>query len=136
MTRRPSQEEYDTVKRASDMLIDVAIFWPIDEYLTDLIRAYSRTIRVWAGRCGCVDQQRVAEVLDRLLHQHLTILDAIGIMRKLIRRLEPIAQYTPPSFQLARHYLESIVEKYEKGEPINIYEERKMKEERDTKRKK
>ncbi len=125
MGRKPGKQEFQLVDYASNRVLDVVVYWPLDAYLRDFSTAFSRVLRAWAMSCGCDVLRIRADAIERVIMQHLTILDAIAVMRKLLRRIEPLAKYTPPSFQLARHYLETILKKYERNEPVNIYEQRK-----------
>ncbi len=48
--------------------------------------------------------------LRRFIDYHLTVIDTIRVLKKLLKRVEEIQRFVPPAFELSKHYLKSLQE--------------------------
>lgn len=101
----------EDLNRVLDAMIDVVSIIPLDERVTDFCQNFARLAYNWNQNLRRDRSiERKTRVLDRLLRQHLTIVEATNVLRRLTRRLERFLDYSPPAFRLARHFLESVFE--------------------------
>lgn len=123
----PGPNEVRLVAHAARIVQEIATYEPLNKYMADLISVYVEVVKNWNAQVvRARDIDLMLDTTARLVAGYMTFLDAINIMRRFVDRFERMMRYTPPSFDLARHYLQLVLKKYERGEPINKYEEAKQ----------
>ena len=123
----PTTEEAGVVGRSIHMVMDAVTYQPLNRFMADFIQLYLEVVKNWnlqTVRARDIDE--MVDVSTRLVSGYLTVVDATTVLRRVTARLEHIMRYTPPSFELSRHYLSAVLEKYRKQEPINKYDCAKM----------
>lgn len=124
---RPGPNEVRLVAQAVRMIHEIVIYEPLNKFMSDFVNLYVEVMKNWNAQVARVrDIDVMLDATARLVAGYMTFLDTIDVMRRFIDRFERMMQYTPPSFDLSRHYLQVVLEKYERGEPINRYEEAKQ----------
>jgi len=122
----PTDRERSIIASATNRVIAKIIYDPITPFLREFITLYVEVLKNWNAQIGYqYDIDIMVDTIHRLISQHMTLMDAVNVMKQLIKRVEDILKYEPPAFTLARHYLEVIQKKFDKGEPINEYERAK-----------
>ena len=124
----PTDEERSIIASATKKILEKIVYDPITPFLVDFVSLYVEVATNWNMQIGRqYDMDLWLDTMQRLIQSHLTIKDAIDVMKKLTERCKRLLNYEPPAFTLARHYLQVIQDKMEKGEPINEYEKAKLK---------
>lgn len=124
----PTDEEVNIIASATKKVLEKIVYDPITPFLVDFVTLYVEVATNWNMQIGKqYDMDLWLDTIQRLIQSHLTIKDAIDVMKKLTERCRRLLNYEPPAFTLARHYLQAIQDKMEKGEPINEYEKAKAK---------
>jgi len=122
----PSDEERSRIASATNKILEKVVYDPITPFLVDFVSLYIEVAKNWNMQIGKqYDMDLWLDTMQRLIQSHLTIKDAIDVMKKLTERSKRLLNYEPPAFTLARHYMQIIQDKMEKGEPINEYEKTK-----------
>jgi len=122
----PSDEERSRIASATNKILEKVVYDPITPFLVDFVSLYTEVAKNWNMQIGKqYDMDLWLDTMQRLIQSHLTIKDAIDVMKKLTERSKRLLNYEPPAFTLARHYMQIIQDKMEKGEPINEYEKTK-----------
>ena len=127
------EEELNLVKKNLQVFLYIINERPITQYLRDLIGEFSLLIFNWnqmIAKSGEIDQ--LVKAIDRLLRGNLMMVEAIEIFKRLLERLNNLLNYSPPSFELARHYLQELNKKFSP----QVCQEAKEKEVKETKKKK
>jgi len=123
----PTDQERSVIASATNLLISKVIYEPITPVTRDFTLLYIEVLKNWNSQIGYqYDLDIMADTLQRLITQHLTLVDAVNVLKQLIRKCERLLNYEPPAFALARHYMDIIKDKMEKCEPINEYEQAKV----------
>ena len=122
----PSDEERSRIATATRIILEKVVYDPVTPYLVDFVSLYIEVAKNWNMQIGRqYDIDLWLDTMQRLIQSHLTIKDAIDVMKKLTERSKRLLNYEPPAFTLAKHYLQTIQDKMEKCEPINEYEKAK-----------
>lgn len=117
----PSQEGAKLLEIISRRMLDIALYWPIDPYIRDLLLTFATTCKQVYG--GFRDLVRYCDAIERIIIMHLTTMDAIAVLRRLVRKIDAILANAPPAFELSRIYMQTIEKTMEEGRPINKYDE-------------
>jgi len=101
--------EKSQVKSVVNLFLNVAINQPIVPIFRDLARELGLLIFNWNKVVGKRPDIEVDVLATRrIIDNQLTMLDAITILKVLIRRLKNMERYSPPAFQLSKAYLKSL----------------------------
>jgi hypothetical protein len=92
-----------------DLLKKLVIERPITPILSDLCEEFIVLVAAWNESVAKNLQLRESIYdLRRLLDCHYSFADLINISKILIQKIEQFRQFSPPAFEISRHYLESI----------------------------
>jgi len=122
----PTDRERSVIATATNALLRSLVYDPITPFLKDFTMLYLEITKNWNNQIGYqYDIDLWLDTIQRLVECHLTIKDAIEVMKAVTQKCKRLFEYEPPAFTLARHYMSVIQEKMEKNEPINEYEKAK-----------
>lgn len=108
-----SEEQINLVKKTLQVFLYIINERAIDHLLQEFIGSFVLFIYNWNNmlvKNGQIDQ--TVKTIDRLLRAHLTFVEAIEIFKRLLEKLKTVLEYSPPSFQLAKHYLDLLEGKF------------------------
>ena len=93
------------VNRITSLLLDKVTREYISRYLHDFCEVCMLLFYNWNLSIENTSNELATKIraVDRLVKAHYTLLDAINVLRDLIRR-----PYTPAAYELSRHYLDAI----------------------------
>jgi len=85
---------------------------PLDVEFRKFCVAYCELVFNWNQNFKKGDEKIKEKVLFiiRILDQHLTILESIDVLRQLLSQLKSFREWTPPAFELSKHYLNILEE--------------------------
>ncbi len=119
----PTQDEARVVALTIRSLADYLMHQPISPFVANFSRDYAEVVKNWNDQTvRARDIQQFSEFVVRLTMDYLTMNELVAVLRSFVPRMERLLRYTPPAFELSRHYLELILKKHESGQPINEYE--------------
>jgi len=108
---KTTEEEISQIKKALNFLLQTAIEKPITPILKDLIDEFIIFIANWNENLGKeIEIRQKIYTLRRFVDYHLSVIDAIQILKTLAKKTEEIQRFSPPAFELSRHYLNSLQE--------------------------
>jgi len=108
---RPSPQDCTNVKAALNILQRIIVFEPMTKFVKDLTLEFSRLVYNWSRFIGKrKDVEMQSQSLIRIVNNAMTMQDAIEVMKQLTRQLKNQLRYTPPAFELSKHYLRSLEE--------------------------
>ena len=95
----------NAVHRVVDVLLDRVTREYISPYMRDLCEHCGLLLYNWNQSVENPSNALATKLraIDRLVKAHYTMLDAINVLRKLVRQ-----PYVPAAYELSRHYLEVI----------------------------
>lgn len=103
----PTKEEQEIIHRALNVLQDVLLVKPIVPFIRDLSIEFARLVMNWdRALCKCQPIRRKCLVVDQLAKGHLSLVAAMDVLKGLVAKGQRHLQYTPPAFEISRHYLE------------------------------
>jgi len=106
------KKEIEMVRKTVKLLMEVVVMQPIRPLVRDLTLEMSLLAFNWNRMIGRVKEIEVnALALRRLVEGHLTLVDAIGVAKRLIREMRRSAGFKPPAFELSKAYLQTLTEK-------------------------
>lgn len=96
-----------SVNLVTNFLLDKVTRDYISKYVHDFCETCMLLFYNWNLSIENSSNELAAKIraIDRLVKAHYTLLDAIRVLKDLIRR-----PYTPAAYELSRHYLEAIRE--------------------------
>jgi len=62
------------------------------------------------------DLSKKINVNQKLLEYHTSMVETCRVLKHLLKEIKGMQSFSPPSFDLSRHYLKSIQERFEKSE--------------------
>jgi len=100
------------IKEALDCLLAVIIREPITISLKDLTRKIVKFALDWNKKFSRDSEiERLCLTIKRFLECHFSIIEAIQIIKKLLKRINKIQKFSPPVFKLSQNYLKSLEQK-------------------------
>ena len=128
----PSRDDARFIATTSRALTDFLMREPLTPFITQFAMGYSEVLKNWNDMTiRAQDIDHYSRVIARLAEDYLTMHELVQVLRSFVPRMERLMRYTPPAFELSRHYLEVVLKKHASGEPINKYEEAILKRKRD-----
>lgn len=92
-------------------LLQTPVEKPITPILKDLVNEFIILAADWNENIAHkIEIRQKIYSLRRFVDYHLTVIDAIRILKNLLKRAEEIQRFTSPAFELSRHYLKSLQE--------------------------
>jgi len=99
------------VKEALNCLLRIAINEPIVPIFKNLVKKFIAITSDWNKNVAEeLEIQKTISTLKRFIDYHLTVIDAVQSLKTLLKRVEKVQKFTPPAFELSRHYLKSLQE--------------------------
>lgn len=95
----------------------ILIEQPLDSELRMLLRRLLTLVYNW-NKAYLNDSNLDRETLlaIRIIDLCLTVNELISLGIEVIRRFRSLSMFRPPTFELSRHYLQTIIDKFEVGE--------------------
>ncbi|RKY33165.1 MAG: hypothetical protein DRP74_00500 [Candidatus Omnitrophota bacterium] len=107
-----AEDKETLVRRILNLLINIVITHPIVPILKDLSIEFSLLAFNWNQMTIKSHEVKVLSLtLRRLIDTHWTMMDAIIVMKKLLREFKNFKHFYPPAFELSKSYLQSLQEK-------------------------
>lgn len=105
-------KEVAVVKKAVYIIFRIAVYEPIDSYLRDLAVLYMQLVFNW-NNALLQDAELVTRIraTSNIVESQLTMLDTINLLKKLLKQGHDMKNWSPPAFELSRHYLETLEKK-------------------------
>ncbi|RLE67012.1 MAG: hypothetical protein DRJ38_00130 [Thermoprotei archaeon] len=100
------------VNKVADVLLDRVTRMPITPYMKDFSEQCCLLLYNWNQSIENTDAALTSKLraIDRLVKAHYTIMDAINVLRRLVR-----GPYVPAAYELSRHYLEVMRDEGERA---------------------
>jgi hypothetical protein len=103
------QEKHRLIESMLSVLLKIVINKPITPLLKDLTDEF--IIALSYENESTIHETKIREnilTLRKMVDYHLTVIDAIKILKHLIKRVDEIQKFAPPSFELSKHYLKVL----------------------------
>ncbi|RLA81654.1 MAG: hypothetical protein DRG33_00095 [Deltaproteobacteria bacterium] len=86
---------------------------PLDTEMRNMIRQLLTLLYNWNKAFSDEKELEIDILLAiRLIDQTLTLAEYLSVSRELLRRLRDLSHFSPPTFELSRHYLQTLLDKY------------------------
>ena len=109
-TVKPNEDEVKCVTATLNLLIDVVISKPINNYLRDMSFGMSKLFYNWNNSVNnSEDITRKAQLLERTVTAQNTLNETILVAQMVLRKLRAEMSRTPVAYELSRHYLNSLL---------------------------
>lgn len=104
-----SGEEKSRVKEVADLFLSIAVNEPITPIFRDLSKFYLLLMFNWNKELGKrPDIEKQISTSQKIVMAEMTMLDTIDLLKYLLKRGRDMKNWTPPAFELSRHYLETL----------------------------
>lgn len=102
-------KQKSTVKEALNTLLPVVINQPMRPILKDLGLEFGLLAFNWNKAFGKrPDIADVAVTIKNVVEKTLSLMEAIDIIKGLTNRVRDMERFSPPAFELSKHYLKSL----------------------------
>jgi len=102
-------KEKSTVKEALNMLLSITINQPMKPILKDLGIEFGLLAFNWNKVYGKrPDITSTVISIDNVVRGTLSLTESINIIKRLAQKLKEMEKFSPPAFELSRHYLKSL----------------------------
>lgn len=109
-------EEKSRVKEVVNLFLSIAVNQPIVPIFRDLLKSYLLLVFNWNKELGKTeDIENQINTTQKIVTAQMTMLEAIDLLKLLLKQGRDMKSWQPPAFELSRHYLESL-DKTEKEE--------------------
>ncbi len=113
---RVNEEEKSQIKQILNLLLRIVIEQPLTPILKDLVNEFIILASAWNEEVGRqIEIRETIFAIRRFIDYHLSVIDTIRILKIFQKRMEQIQKFSPPAFELSRHYLKAL-EKLEEEE--------------------
>jgi len=107
--KKATEEEKNQIARILNLLLQIVMEKPITPILRDLVSEFIILTAFWNENIARrIEIRQKALSLRNFIDYHLGVIDTIKILKYLLNRIERIQKFSPPSFELSRHYLEAL----------------------------
>lgn len=104
-----SPQEVQKVQRAIAVLKNAILEKPVSQILKDLMNEFGLLVFNWSNNTiKDAAMSREIAYLKRIVAVKTTLDESIRLNKRLLDRVERMAKFMPPSFELARHYLKML----------------------------
>jgi len=105
-------KEKSTVKEALNIILSVVMNQGMNPILSDLGKEFGLLAFNWNKAFGKrPDIAETSVFIKNLIEGTLSLIQAIGVIKKLMIQVKEMEQSAPPAFNLARHYLKTFQKK-------------------------
>lgn len=102
----PQNYHEKEIKQSLSYLKNICMENPIGDRTSSFIRAWCELMSNVNNNTLKNEQiQGDAMFITRIIDQHLTVVEAIDIMKQLNKKMRDLKQWNPPAFEVAKHYL-------------------------------
>jgi|GEM_PF-4556223 len=117
---QPTRDEARLVAITARTLSEVLMYQPLTPFMVDFSKDFAEVLKNWNDQLvRAQDIAHYASFIARVSEDYLTMHELAQILRGFVPRMQRLMQYTPPAFDLSRHYLEMVLKRHEAGQPIN-----------------
>lgn len=103
-------KKLSTIHNVVNTLFNHAVYQPHTNFFKVFCFEFLKIAFNWnKGVCNKSIQQLI-DATDRMMKAQLTLAESHSVLRELTDRLKKYSGYEPPSFELSRHYLKSLLE--------------------------
>jgi len=107
--KEASGKEKSTVKEALNTLLPVVINQPMRPILRDLGLEFGLLAFNWNEAFGKrPDITGIVVTIKNVVERTLSLMEAIDIIKGLTNRVRDMERFSPPAFELSKHYLKSL----------------------------
>lgn len=104
-----NEEKIRSIGGMLNSLLKIAMEKPITPIFKDLSNELIVLTAYWNENIGQNMKIRdLSYTLRRFIDYHLSMIDLIQLSKSLLSKMEQIQNFSPPSFELSRHYLQSL----------------------------
>lgn len=108
-TVEASGEEKSRVKEVVNLFLSIVVNQPIVPIFRDLSRFYLLLVFNWNKELGKrVDIETSVNATQRIVEGQMTMIETISLLKVLLKRGRDMKNWSPPAFELSRHYLETL----------------------------
>ncbi len=105
----PVGKEGQQIEGIISTILKMAINRPVTPNFKKLVNSFMSLVNYWNDKIGGQSSLKNSiSTVQKFVDYHLTVIDTIIILRKLIPRMEQMLNFTPPVFELSKHYLKSL----------------------------
>jgi hypothetical protein len=103
------EEAIKSIGGTLNLLLHLAIEKPVTPIMKDLADEFIILASYWNENIGKDLRIRSSAYdLRRFIDYHLSVMDIIQVAKTLLKRMEQVQNFSPPSFELSKHYLRAL----------------------------
>ena len=111
-----TNSEKRQIKESLNYLLVIAINKSITPFLKELEETFSEISLWWNNNfVNDLEIEKIANSIKRFVNYHVSVLESIKVTKNLVDRMEKLRNFSPPSFDLSRAYLEILQDDYSKN---------------------
>jgi hypothetical protein len=105
----PDEEAARSIGNTLGFLLHLTIEKPITPIMKDLVNEFLILSSYWNENIG-QDLRIRTNIYDlrRFIDYHLSVMDVIQVTKTLLQRVEQMQNFSPPAFELSKHYLKAL----------------------------
>jgi len=110
--------EKSDISSILDILMYNAIEFSLSEYIANQINNISKLVYNYNDNSFKDDSLKVRSLfLSNFLDGYMSLRDCINLVRNLHTSCDRFAKFNPPTFELSKHYIDSLFDKPKEKEP-------------------
>jgi len=116
------QNMISSVMNGTRAVMEYVIYRRLTKFMSNFALAYADLLTMFNKELAYnFDFDILADAIRAIIRSHLTIMEAIDVMRNLLDRAEKYLRVEPPAYGISRHFVEMVWKKLENGEEVGDY---------------
>jgi len=116
------QNMRETVYKGTMVMLEFVTYHKLSNFLTSFAFMYADLLTIFNKELAYnMDFDIMADAIRSIVRSHLTLMEAIDVMKNLLDRAERYLRLEPPAYGISRHFVEKIWKELEEGEEVGDY---------------
>lgn len=116
------QNMTETVRQGAMVVMEKAIYGKHDRFTINFSLMFADLLTMFNKELAYNFEFDIfADAIRSIVRSHLTITEAIDVLRNLLDRAEKYLRLEPPAYEISRHFVEMVWKKLESGEEVGDY---------------
>lgn len=116
------QNMTEIVRKGAMIVMEKVIYDKHDKFTVNFALMFADLLRMFNKELAYnFEFDIMADAIRSIVRSHLTIMEAIDVLRNLLNRADRYLKLEPPAYGISRHFVEMVWNKLEKGEEVGDY---------------
>ena len=108
-----AEEDTKLVRKSLNFLNEKVVLENLDNNFRNFMQKFILLVSNWNKIAGSKEIARKIEMHQRLIEYHNSMITTVEVLRNLIDEANKLKHFNPPAFELSKHYLLSLEEKFD-----------------------